>query len=109
MENGECKVPSTFIDGCYEYNDDRTCKTCMSGYKLENGSCTLQNCEGKSTLDQCLLCEDGYYLSPPSYQCYSYDGREKTSSDKNNNDNGNKAASIDINFVIPLLMLLLLI
>ena len=108
LENGECKVPSTFIDGCYEYNDDRTCKTCWDGYKLENGSCTLQNCEGKSTLDQCLLCEDGYYLSPPSYQCYSYDGREKTTSD-NSNDNGNKAATIDIKFTIPLLMLLLLI
>ena len=108
MENGECKVPSTFIDGCYEYNGDRTCKTCMGGYKLENGSCSLQDCEGKSTLDQCSLCEDGYYLSTTSYQCYSYDGREKTSSD-NNNDNGNKAATIDIHFVIPLLMLLLLI
>ena len=108
MENGECKVPSTFIDGCYEYNDDRTCKTCMDGYKLENGSCTLQNCEGKSTFDHCILCEDGYYLSAPSYQCYSYDGREKTTSD-NNNDNGNKAATIDIKFTIPLLMLLLLI
>lgn len=110
LENGECKVPSTFIDGCYEYNEDRTCKRCYDGYNLENGSCTLQDCEGKSTLDQCSLCEDGYYLSSTSYQCYSYDGREKTSNDNNNNnDNGNKAATIDINFVIPLLMLLLLI
>ena len=103
-ENGECKVPSTFIDGCYEYNDDRTCKRCMDNYNLENGSCTLQNCEGKSTLDRCSLCEDGYYLSTTSYQCYSYDGREKTS-----NDNGNKAATIGIKIIIPFLMMLLII
>ena len=107
---GECIVAEKFIDGCVTYNDDRTCSKCNDNYKLENGACTLEDCQGHQIIEQCSLCEDGYYYSPISFQCYSYDGRT-ASSDGNKGGDGEsgKAVTIDIKITLPLLLLLLII
>ena len=105
LKDGKCEVPSIFLEGCYEYNEDRTCKRCEQLYDLNNGKCTFQNnCGGMPTLDFCTMCEDGYYLAPPLYQCVSYDGTK----DSLSNNNDNKARIIEIKYIFVFLLLMLL-
>jgi hypothetical protein len=69
LVDGKCEVPTIFVEGCYEYNADRTCQRCEDDHTLNNNVRTFQGeCQGYPTIDLCTLCEDGYYPSTYTHQ-----------------------------------------
>ena len=83
----KCKKVENIIDHCKEYNGSTTnyvCSKCINGYTLYNSFCKknckkgrLSKCKSCNLIpgenDQCLTCNDGYYL-PTDYnekiQCF---------------------------------------
>ena len=43
LKDGKCVVEEIFLEGCFEYNEDRTCKRCSDNYDLNECRCTLKN------------------------------------------------------------------
>ena len=49
--------------------------SCSGNYDLNDGKCTWKNsCPESQIMEQCTLCEDGYYLYLNAHICISYDG-----------------------------------
>ena len=102
LENGKCILP-TFVEGCEEYNSDRTCKRCKEEYNLNNGKCDFKNnCGEIPVINACTLCDDAHYVVPQILQCYGYDGsRGKRGGD-------NEAGLIKNKYAFMLLLFILL-
>lgn len=107
LVDGACEVPTTFVEGCEKYNNDRSCIECTDDYTLSNNVCTFQGqCQGYPTIDSCSLCEDGYYPSLYTHQCIGYDGSKEKAGSGTSSDN---AFTINIRYAFPLLLLLIII
>lgn len=92
------------IELCYSYNTDGTCDDCEDIYELNNkNKCELVNnvCQGFPYVEECELCEDGYYISERTYQCIKYDGTKENLSNKNG------AEAFKINYIFALLLLII--
>ena len=88
LKDGECKERN-YLEGCINYNEDGTCKECVSVFYSLNDKkeCTFQNICGYYPIsDYCSLCENGYYVDIYTHQCIAYDGsKDNESSSKNIN------------------------
>jgi hypothetical protein len=74
--NGQCEYCGTFLRDCEyciqagEDSDAPQCMACTKGHYLRENGCIKcpQNCLS-CTEDECMMCGDGFVLSPQKHKC----------------------------------------
>ena len=85
--DGNCKLPSTLIKGCVQYDNNGQCSQCdYDDYEktADGKSCKLKECKtGEEKMSYCAACKIGYYMEEDDNDedfCMGYDGSRDTSS-----------------------------
>lgn len=79
---GSATCQPTTLTNCQTYSSFNVCTKCLtkSGYYLSNGICVpnpipkINNCLVQSSLVECLLCKEGFYLPTDKSSCLAITG-----------------------------------
>ena len=75
MQVNLCFEVTDEVANCLFYQSNGYCKTCQSGFELDNGNCNsgaVENCKTYATSDTCSECKSGFFLQN-STTCSAYD------------------------------------
>ena len=97
--NGKCIVPTTWIKGCDEYDENGKCIKCDEDYTKNGDTCTFNPCPaGTTRVEYCDVCEAGFTEDEDGW-CIGHDGTKDTSN----------ATGVKIDFALLIFILAILI
>ena len=73
LNEGQCIIPTTTIEGCREYKPDGSCSYCGGDYEETNDGCQFLGCgNGETPIEYCEYCEVGYITDNKDGKCKAY-------------------------------------